>query len=45
MKTLEDLFLDALADMYYAEQQLAGALPRMEHCDSSAKFELMKIAA
>jgi ferritin-like metal-binding protein YciE len=29
MKTLEDLFLDALADMYYCEKQLEKALPKM----------------
>ncbi len=29
MKTLEDLFLDSLADMYYAEKQLTKALPKM----------------
>jgi ferritin-like metal-binding protein YciE len=29
MKTLEDLFLDSLADMYYAETQLTKALPEM----------------
>lgn len=29
MKTLENLFLDSLADMYYAEQQLVDALPTM----------------
>src|ERR1700722_5815649 len=29
MKTLEDLFLDSLADMYYAEHQLTKALPKM----------------
>ena len=29
MKTLEDLFLDSLADMYYAENQLVKALPEM----------------
>lgn len=29
MKTLENLFLDALADMYYAEHQLVKALPKM----------------
>lgn len=29
MKMLEDLFLDALADAYYAEQQLEKALPKM----------------
>jgi ferritin-like metal-binding protein YciE len=29
MKTLEDLFLDSLADMYYAEKQLTKALPKL----------------
>ena len=29
MKTLKDLFLDSLADIYYAEQQLVRALPKM----------------
>jgi len=29
MKTLEDLFLAGLSDMYYAEQQLVKALPKM----------------
>jgi ferritin-like metal-binding protein YciE len=29
MKTLEDLFLDSLADMYYSENQLVKALPKM----------------
>jgi ferritin-like metal-binding protein YciE len=29
MKTLENLFLDSLADMYYAENQLTKALPKM----------------
>jgi len=29
MNTLEDLFLDSLADMYYAEKQLTKALPKM----------------
>jgi ferritin-like metal-binding protein YciE len=29
MKMLEDLFLDALADIYYCEQQLEKALPKM----------------
>lgn len=29
MKSLEDLFLDSLADMYYAEKQLTKALPKM----------------
>ncbi len=29
MRTLEDLFLDSLADMYYAENQLTKALPKL----------------
>ncbi|HEY1788130.1 MAG TPA: ferritin-like domain-containing protein [Verrucomicrobiae bacterium] len=29
MRKLEDLFLDALADVYYAEQKLEKALPEM----------------
>ncbi|HEY4416909.1 MAG TPA: ferritin-like domain-containing protein [Verrucomicrobiae bacterium] len=29
MKTLEDLFLEGLGDMYYAEQQLVKALPKL----------------
>ena len=29
MKTLQDLFLDQLGDMYYAEKQLVRALPKM----------------
>jgi ferritin-like metal-binding protein YciE len=43
MKTLQDLFLDALADLYYAEQQLEKALPKMAkaatHEDLKAAFE------
>jgi ferritin-like metal-binding protein YciE len=43
MKTLEDLFLDSLADMYYAENQLTKALPKMAkaatHNDLRAAFE------
>ena len=29
MKTLEDLFWDSLADIYYTENQLTKALPKM----------------
>ena len=29
MKTLQDLFLDELADMYDAEKRIAKALPKM----------------
>jgi ferritin-like metal-binding protein YciE len=43
MKTLEDLFLDSLADMYYAENQLTKALPKMAkaatHDDLREAFE------
>jgi ferritin-like metal-binding protein YciE len=43
MKTLEDLFLDSLADMYYAENQLTKALPKMAkaatHDQLRAAFE------
>ena len=43
MNTLQDLFLDALADMYYAEKQLVKALPKMAktatHEDLRAAFE------
>ncbi|MGA2244633.1 MAG: ferritin-like domain-containing protein [Verrucomicrobiota bacterium] len=43
MKTLQDLFLDSLADMNYAEQQLVKALPKMAkvatHDDLREAFE------
>jgi len=43
MKTLEDLFLDSLADMHYAEYELTKALPKMAkaatHDDLRAAFE------
>jgi ferritin-like metal-binding protein YciE len=43
MKTLEDLFLDSLADIYYAENQLTKALPKMAkaatHDDLREAFE------
>lgn len=43
MKTLEELFLDSLADMYYAENQLLKALPEMAqaatHEDLRAAFD------
>jgi len=41
---LEDLFLDGLADMYYCEQQLQEALPRMAkaatHHDLHGELEM-----
>src|ERR1700722_18372803 len=44
MNTLEDLFLDSLADMHYAENQLIKALPKMAkaatHDDLRAAFEM-----
>jgi len=44
MNTLEDLFLDSLADMYYAENQLIKALPKMAkaatHENLRAAFEM-----
>jgi ferritin-like metal-binding protein YciE len=43
MKTLQDLFLDSLADMYYAEKELVDALPKMAkaatHEDLQSAFE------
>src|SRR5215469_1692547 len=43
MKMLEDLFLEALADVYYVEQQLEKALPKMAKMatqqDLKAAFE------
>ena len=43
MKTLEALFLDSLADIYYAEKQLTKALPKMAkaatHEDLREAFE------
>jgi ferritin-like metal-binding protein YciE len=43
MKTLEQLFLDSLADAYYAEKQLTKALPKMAkaatHEDLREAFE------
>ena len=41
MKMLEDLFLEALADAYYCEQQLEKALPKMA---KSATHENLKAA-
>jgi ferritin-like metal-binding protein YciE len=44
MNTLQDLFLDSLADMYYAENQLVKALPKMArvatHDDLRNAFEM-----
>jgi len=34
-KTLDDLFLDTLKDIYFAERQILKALPRMAHASQS----------
>ena len=39
MKTLEDLFLDELADMYDAEQRLVRALPKMAKAATSPALQ------
>ncbi len=41
MKTFEELFLDSLADLYYSEQQLVKALPKMA---KAATHEDLKMA-
>jgi ferritin-like metal-binding protein YciE len=41
MNTLEDLFLDSLADSYYAEQQLTKALPKLA---KAATYEDLRAA-
>jgi ferritin-like metal-binding protein YciE len=38
MNTLEELFLDSLADMYYAENQLTKALPKMAKAATQAEL-------
>ena len=40
-KTLEDLFLDTLKDVYYAERKILAALPKME---KAAETEVLKSA-
>ena len=42
MKTLEDLFLDSLADMHYAEDELTKALPKMAKAARSIAMCLHK---
>jgi ferritin-like metal-binding protein YciE len=39
MKTLEDLFVEELKDLYNAEQQLAEALPKMAEAASSKDLQ------
>src|SRR5271168_4845541 len=39
MKTLEDLFLDQLADVYDAEQRIVRALPKMVKVATCAKLK------
>ena len=38
-KTLDDLFLDTLKDIYYAERQIAKALPKMARAAKSADLK------
>ena len=38
-KTLEDLFLDTLKDIYYAEKQIYKSLPKMAKSASSAQLQ------
>ncbi len=39
MRNLEDLFLDSLADIYYAEQQLVKALPRLVRAATNGRLQ------
>lgn len=39
MNTLEDIFMDSLADMYYAEKQLVKALPKMAKAATDADLK------
>ncbi|TIQ72408.1 MAG: ferritin-like domain-containing protein, partial [Mesorhizobium sp.] len=38
-KTLDDLFLDTLKDIYYAEKKILKALPKMARAASSADLK------
>ncbi|MGO4129444.1 ferritin-like domain-containing protein, partial [Inquilinus sp. YAF38] len=38
-KTLDDLFLDTLKDIYYAEKQILKALPKMAKAAQSAELK------
>jgi ferritin-like metal-binding protein YciE len=38
-KTLEDLFLDTVKDIYYAERQILKALPKMARAAQSAELK------
>ena len=38
-KTLEDLFLDTLKDIYYAERQIVKTLPKMAKAANSAELK------
>ena len=38
-KTLDDLFLDTLKDIYYAERQIVKTLPKMAKAASSAELK------
>lgn len=38
-KTLDDLFLDTLKDIYYAEKQILRALPKMARAATSPEVK------
>ena len=38
VKTLEDLFLDTLKDIYYAERKILKALPKMKRAATNEKL-------
>ena len=38
-KTLDDLFLDTLKDIYYAEKQIVKTLPKMAKAAQSAELK------
>jgi ferritin-like metal-binding protein YciE len=46
MKILEDLFLDSLAEVYYAENQLIKAFPKMAkaNCNEAANEGLLEMS-
>ncbi len=39
IKTMEDLFVDTLKDVYYAEKQILKALPEMVRTGSHKRVE------
>lgn len=43
-KTLEDLFLDTLKDVYYAERKILKTLPTMEHAATASDLKQAFVA-